>query len=242
ATERRRRLTARLTALRYSEKSADPAEGVVLGRSISDALAHLPEATPRAPWLGSACPAGSSRIRGAPARRPGSRPRGAGKASPTAPRTPSRCCLHRATRRPRRPPPWGAAGHGPGPGRHQGRVPPRRRPARDRRDRTGAAHGAEPGRLRPLAGPGQPGDQRRPALLPDGVLLAVPAHGVPHLDVVPAAAEGGAALAGAPDTPGRAGRGFPARPFALVSADWCQPIGVSRRRPRPRRSAPAGPA
>lgn len=44
ATERRRRLTARLTALRYSEKSPDPAEGVVLGRSISDALARLPEA------------------------------------------------------------------------------------------------------------------------------------------------------------------------------------------------------
>lgn len=44
ATERRRRLTARLTALRYSEKTPDPAEGVVLGRSINDALARLPEA------------------------------------------------------------------------------------------------------------------------------------------------------------------------------------------------------
>lgn len=44
ATERRRRLTARLAALRYSEKSADPAEGVVLGRSLGEALARLPEA------------------------------------------------------------------------------------------------------------------------------------------------------------------------------------------------------
>jgi RNA polymerase sigma-70 factor (ECF subfamily) len=44
ATERRRRLTARLTALRFSENAADPAEGVVLGQSINDALARLPEA------------------------------------------------------------------------------------------------------------------------------------------------------------------------------------------------------
>jgi RNA polymerase sigma-70 factor (ECF subfamily) len=44
ATERRRRLTARLTALRFSENAADPAEGVILGQSINDALARLPEA------------------------------------------------------------------------------------------------------------------------------------------------------------------------------------------------------
>jgi RNA polymerase sigma-70 factor, ECF subfamily len=44
SAERRRRLTERLSALRRAGHAADPAEGVVLGRSISDALARLPEA------------------------------------------------------------------------------------------------------------------------------------------------------------------------------------------------------
>ena len=43
ATERRR-LTARLAAHRYSNNAVDPAESVVLGRSLSDAMARLPEA------------------------------------------------------------------------------------------------------------------------------------------------------------------------------------------------------
>jgi RNA polymerase sigma-70 factor, ECF subfamily len=44
SAERRRRLTSRLSALHRVGHAADPAEGVVLGRSISDALARLPEA------------------------------------------------------------------------------------------------------------------------------------------------------------------------------------------------------
>lgn len=43
ATERRRRLTVRLAALRGTEQSPDPADGVVLGSSLNDALARLPE-------------------------------------------------------------------------------------------------------------------------------------------------------------------------------------------------------
>jgi RNA polymerase sigma-70 factor, ECF subfamily len=41
---RQRRLTGRLSALRAAGHSGDPGEGVVLGRSISQALAALPEA------------------------------------------------------------------------------------------------------------------------------------------------------------------------------------------------------
>jgi DNA-directed RNA polymerase specialized sigma24 family protein len=41
---RRRRLTARLSALRRAGHAADPAEGVLLGFSVSEALARLPEA------------------------------------------------------------------------------------------------------------------------------------------------------------------------------------------------------
>jgi RNA polymerase sigma-70 factor, ECF subfamily len=44
SAERRRRLARRLSALHRAGHVADPAEGVVLGRSISDALARLPEA------------------------------------------------------------------------------------------------------------------------------------------------------------------------------------------------------
>lgn len=44
SAERRRRLTGRLAALRLAGHAADPSEGVVLGRSISEALARLPEA------------------------------------------------------------------------------------------------------------------------------------------------------------------------------------------------------
>jgi len=44
SAERRRRLTGRLSALRPAGGAADPAECVVLGCSISDALARLPEA------------------------------------------------------------------------------------------------------------------------------------------------------------------------------------------------------
>jgi RNA polymerase sigma-70 factor, ECF subfamily len=44
SAERRQRLTRRLSALHRAGHAADPAEGVVLGRSISDALARLPEA------------------------------------------------------------------------------------------------------------------------------------------------------------------------------------------------------
>jgi RNA polymerase sigma-70 factor (ECF subfamily) len=44
ATERRRRLVARLAESGAPDHAADPADGVVLGRSIEDALARLPEA------------------------------------------------------------------------------------------------------------------------------------------------------------------------------------------------------
>jgi RNA polymerase sigma-70 factor, ECF subfamily len=44
SAERRRRLTARLSALRRAGHAADPAEGVLLGFSVSEALARLPEA------------------------------------------------------------------------------------------------------------------------------------------------------------------------------------------------------
>jgi RNA polymerase sigma-70 factor (ECF subfamily) len=44
SAQRQRRLTGRLFALRPAAHSADPSEGVVLGRSISQALARLPEA------------------------------------------------------------------------------------------------------------------------------------------------------------------------------------------------------
>lgn len=44
ATERRRRLAARLAARRYPKHGRDPADGVVLGRSIIEAMARLPEA------------------------------------------------------------------------------------------------------------------------------------------------------------------------------------------------------
>lgn len=44
SAERRRRLVARLSALPAPRHVADPAEGVVLGQSITDALARLPEA------------------------------------------------------------------------------------------------------------------------------------------------------------------------------------------------------
>ena len=44
SAERRRRLTGRLSALRLAGHAVDPSEGVVLGRSISEALARLPEA------------------------------------------------------------------------------------------------------------------------------------------------------------------------------------------------------
>jgi RNA polymerase sigma factor (sigma-70 family) len=44
SAQRQRRLTRRLSALRAAGPAADPGEGVVLGRSISQALAALPEA------------------------------------------------------------------------------------------------------------------------------------------------------------------------------------------------------
>ena len=44
SAQRQRRLTGRLSALRPAGHGADPGEGVVLGRSISQALAALPEA------------------------------------------------------------------------------------------------------------------------------------------------------------------------------------------------------
>jgi RNA polymerase sigma-70 factor, ECF subfamily len=44
SAQRQRRLTGRLSALRAVGDSGDPGEGVVLGRSISQALASLPEA------------------------------------------------------------------------------------------------------------------------------------------------------------------------------------------------------
>jgi RNA polymerase sigma factor (sigma-70 family) len=44
SAQRQRRLTGRLSALRPAGHSADPGEGVVLGHSISQALAALPEA------------------------------------------------------------------------------------------------------------------------------------------------------------------------------------------------------
>ena len=44
SAQRQRRLTGRLSALRAPGPSGDPGEGVVLGRSISQALAALPEA------------------------------------------------------------------------------------------------------------------------------------------------------------------------------------------------------
>jgi RNA polymerase sigma-70 factor, ECF subfamily len=44
SAERRRRLVARLAAVRRDRHAADPAEGVVLGRSIGDALSRLPAA------------------------------------------------------------------------------------------------------------------------------------------------------------------------------------------------------
>jgi RNA polymerase sigma-70 factor (ECF subfamily) len=44
SAERRRRLLARLSALPATRHAADPAEGVVLGQFITDALARLPEA------------------------------------------------------------------------------------------------------------------------------------------------------------------------------------------------------
>jgi RNA polymerase sigma factor (sigma-70 family) len=44
SAERRRRLVARLAAARRDSHTADPAEGVVLGRSLGDALSRLPEA------------------------------------------------------------------------------------------------------------------------------------------------------------------------------------------------------
>ena len=44
SAQRQRRLTGRLSALRAAGQAADPGEGVVLGRSISQALAALPEA------------------------------------------------------------------------------------------------------------------------------------------------------------------------------------------------------
>ena len=44
SARRQRRLTGRLSALRPAGQAADPGEGVVLGRSISQALAALPEA------------------------------------------------------------------------------------------------------------------------------------------------------------------------------------------------------
>jgi RNA polymerase sigma-70 factor, ECF subfamily len=44
SAQRQRRLTGRLSALCPAGQAADPAEGVVLGRSISQALAALPEA------------------------------------------------------------------------------------------------------------------------------------------------------------------------------------------------------
>jgi RNA polymerase sigma-70 factor, ECF subfamily len=44
SAERRRRLLARLAAVRRNSHAADPAEGVVLGGSIGDALSRLPEA------------------------------------------------------------------------------------------------------------------------------------------------------------------------------------------------------
>ena len=44
SAQRQRRLTGRLSALRTAGVSGDPGEGVVLGHSISQALAALPEA------------------------------------------------------------------------------------------------------------------------------------------------------------------------------------------------------
>ena len=44
SAQRQRRLTGRLSALRAPAPSGDPGEGVVIGRSISQALAALPEA------------------------------------------------------------------------------------------------------------------------------------------------------------------------------------------------------
>lgn len=44
SAQRQRRLTGRLSALRAAGHGGDPGEGVVLGRSISQALAALPEA------------------------------------------------------------------------------------------------------------------------------------------------------------------------------------------------------
>jgi RNA polymerase sigma-70 factor (ECF subfamily) len=44
SARRQRRLAGRLSALRAAGQAADPGEGVVLGRSISQALAALPEA------------------------------------------------------------------------------------------------------------------------------------------------------------------------------------------------------
>jgi RNA polymerase sigma-70 factor, ECF subfamily len=44
SAQRQRRLTGRLATLRAAGPAADPGEGVVLGRSISQALAALPEA------------------------------------------------------------------------------------------------------------------------------------------------------------------------------------------------------
>jgi RNA polymerase sigma-70 factor (ECF subfamily) len=44
SAQRQRRLTGRLSALRAAGQAADPGEGVVLGHSISQALAALPEA------------------------------------------------------------------------------------------------------------------------------------------------------------------------------------------------------
>jgi RNA polymerase sigma-70 factor, ECF subfamily len=44
SAQRQRRLTGRLSALRPAAPGGDPGEGVVLGRSINQALAALPEA------------------------------------------------------------------------------------------------------------------------------------------------------------------------------------------------------
>jgi RNA polymerase sigma-70 factor (ECF subfamily) len=44
SAQRQRRLAGRLSALRPAGQAADPGEGVVLGRTISQALAALPEA------------------------------------------------------------------------------------------------------------------------------------------------------------------------------------------------------
>jgi RNA polymerase sigma factor (sigma-70 family) len=65
SAQRQRRLTGRLSALRAPSPAADPGEGVVLSRSISQALAALP-ARPSSP--SATCSAARSHRRWSPRR------------------------------------------------------------------------------------------------------------------------------------------------------------------------------